>query len=399
MSRSDNSRRAPVAIIDWNAGGHHLTYLREYVLAFAERDIPTVVMSPQPPAIDPFPASAVWMEIPTISWIKERKSAGTAIARWRYARHLASVMRKAEESLGKRCARELLGCLYENQAKIANRVISTLGLPCAGLYLQAGIFHSGEHLGGGKLARNMRYLLRHRLLENVFMLDEEMADAVSDLCGKPVIVLPDVTDCSIADDHPLPGQLGIPVGKRPVIGLLGHLRPSKGVTDLIAFARSEPLLNACFLFAGSCDWNDFSLSDKEAIQTACAEDPRIIFHPERIPDETGYNALVKSCDVLWAVYRDTPHSSNTLAKAAFFERPVVVADGHMMARQTRDYRLGEVVPLGDPSSLKKALSPMLMDPEGWRARNNPRWPDFRNDMSNERFRGLLRDGMPDAGRA
>ena len=276
MTRSEDSRHAPVAIIDWNAGGHHLTYLREYVLAFAERDIPTVVMSPHPPAIDPFPPSAVWMEIPTISWIRERKSTGTAIARWRYARHLAAVMREAEKSLGSRCARALLGCLYENQAKIASRVITTLGLPCAGLYLQAGVFHSGEHLGDGKLARNTRNVLRHGLLERVFMLDGEMADTVSNLSGKPVVLLPDVTDCSIVDDHPLPAQLGIPVGKRPVIGLLGHLRPSKGVTDLIVFARSEPALDTCFLLAGSCDWNDFSADEKQELLELLGELQRLL---------------------------------------------------------------------------------------------------------------------------
>jgi glycosyltransferase involved in cell wall biosynthesis len=385
------SKKTPVAIVDWNTSGHHLTYLREYVLAFAERNIPVVVMSPLPPRIDPLPPSIVWKEIPTISWIKERKFLGSSIARWRFARHLAATMQDAEQSLGSRCSRVLFGCFYENQAKIATRVMSTLGRPYAGLYLQAGIFHSGDHRLGGKLARNMRRLLHHDMLDKIFMLDETMGDAVSAFSGKPVVHLPDVTDCCIEENHPLPSSLGLLPKTRPVIGLLGHLRPSKGVVEMIAFARSEPELDVSFLFAGSCNWSDFPPEEERSIKTACAEDPRIIFHPERISDEAGYNALICCCDVLWAVYRDTPHSSNTLAKAAFFERLVIVADGFQMAQQTRHYRLGEVVPQDDPAALRSALLPLIEDPAAWCARNSPRWDEFRMEKSNDRFRALLGD--------
>lgn len=391
MPVPNQGKKTPVAIVDWNTSGHHLTYLREYVLALAERNVPVVVLSPERPSIAPWPPSLEWREIPTITWIKQRKFLGSSMARWRFARHLALVLAGAEKALGKRCSRLFFGCFYENQTKIATRVISTLGLPCAGLYLQAGIFHSGMHLHGGRLVRNMKRLLRHDLLEHLFMLDEAMADSVSDFSGKPVVHLPDVTDCSIEENHPLPASLGLLPKTRPVIGLLGHLRPSKGVTEMIAFARSEPALDVSFLFAGSCNWNDFPLEEEQSIKAACVADPRIIFHPERIPDEAGYNALVRCCDVLWAVYRDTPHSSNTLAKAAFFERPVIVADGFQMAQQTRHYRLGEVVPQDDPAALRSALLPLLEDPAAWCARNSPRWDDFRMEKSNDRFRALLGD--------
>lgn len=396
MSLLNHGKQTPVAIVDWNASGHHLTYLREYVLAFAERNVPVVVMSPEPPAIDPWPPSVVWREIPTIAWIKQRKFLGSSLARWRFARRLAHNLSEAEASLGTRCGRVLFGCFYENQAKIATRVMSTLGLPCAGLYLQAGLFHSASHRLGGKRTRSMRRLLQHGLLDTIFMLDGAMAASVSEFSGKPVVGLPDVTDCSIDENHPLPASLGIRPGGPPVIGLLGHLRPSKGVAEMIAFARSEPALDVSFLFAGSCDWHNFSPAEQHTIQQACSEDPRIIFHPKRIPDEAGYNALVRCCDVLWAVYRDSPHSSNTLAKAAFFERPIVVADGFQMASQTRHYRLGEVVSPGDAAALRAALLPMLEDPAGWRARNSPRWAEFREEKSNERFRKLLADWPSDA---
>jgi len=348
-------KKTPVAIVDWNTSGHHLTYLREYVLAFAERNVPVVVLSPERPNIAPWPPSFEWREIPTITWIKQRNFLGSSMARWRFAKRLAVTLKEAETALGSRCDRLFFRCLYENQAKIVTRVMPTLGLPCAGLYLQAGLFHSGQHRLGGKRTRSMRRLRQHDLLDTVFMLDETMAGAVSDFLGKPIIGLPDVTDCSLDENHPLPASLGIQPGGRSLIGLLGHLRPSKGMMEMIAFARSKPALNVRFFFAGSCDWHNFSPAEEHAIKDACSKDPRTIFHPHRIPDEDGYNALVRCCAMLWAVYRDSPHTSNTLAKAACFERPVVVADGFQMASQAPHYRLGGVVPQGDAATLERLL--------------------------------------------
>lgn len=379
-----------VAIIDWNISGHHSTYLREYVLAFAEKNIPVVVLSPWRPAHDALQASVVWREIPTIAWLKKRQMLGIGVARWLFARRVAAEMRVAEASLGHRCSRVFFGCLYENQAKLTVQVMSVLGLPAAGLYLQAGVFHLGKHLVRCKLARKVERLFKHPRLERLYMLDEGMIKTVADFSGKPVVCLPDITDYTIDETDVLPEQLGLIPKTRPVLGLLGHLRPSKGVAEMIDFARSVPDLDATFLLAGSCRWEEFPAVEEERIKRTVAEDPRIIFHPERIPAETSYNALVRACDVLWAVYRDCPHSSNTLAKAAFFERPVVVADGHLMARVTRRYALGEVVEPANPEALRSKLVPMLTAPMAWLAEHQPHWEDFRHEQSNACFRERLR---------
>jgi hypothetical protein len=385
------SSKQGVVIIDWNTSGHHLTYLKEYVLAFTEKGIPTIVLSPENPQPGAPRSNMMWWRIPGIDWIRKRKRFGTPVARWRYARLLLAGLRAGEKTLGCRCGTAIFGCFHENQSKVSSRVIRTLGLPAAGLYIHAGMFHTGDHLRDTRISRKVGDLLRQPLLKTIYMLDHDMLGAVADFSGKETILLPDVTDCRHDDAEPLPARLGLVPKTRPVIGLLGHLRPSKGVAEMIGFALAQPDLNATFLLAGSCRWEEFPPDQEKLIKHAVANDPRVVFHPERIPDGSPYNSLVKACDVLWAVYRDCPHSSNTLSKAAFFERPVIVADGHLMARQTRQYSLGEVVPQDDPAALRAALQPMLADPAAWCRGNMPRWHEFRELHSNERFRSILRE--------
>ena len=392
---SHSQHKKAVAIIDWNTSGHHPTYLKEYTLTFSEAGMPVIVLSPEPPLILPLPSCVFWKKIPTIAWMKKRRFIGTPTARILYARKLRKALRQAEGVLGAECSRVFFGCFHENQSKIVARAISTLALPASGLYVQAGIFHSGKYRIRCKLTHKVERLFKHELLEKIFMLDEEKMDAVANFSGKHVQYLPDITDCSVDDSDPLPRQLGLVPKTRPIIGLLGHLRPSKGVLELISFARSTPDLDVTFLLAGSCRWEEFEPEDAKCIKRAIEDDSRIVFHPERIPTETSYNALVRACDVLWAVYRDCPHSSNTLAKAAFFEKPVVVAEGYLMARMTQRYALGQVVSPGDVTALGAALQPMLTDPVGWRSCHLPRWEEFRRDFSNERFREHLREWARD----
>lgn len=365
-------------------------YLREYVTAFMEKGLPVLVLSPEPPEVDPAPC-VFWRRIPTVGWMKKRRFFGMPFARWLFARHVASAVREAEASEGIRCKRIFFGCFHEHQSKLSYRLMSTMGIAAAGLYVQAVMFHSGKHLKNCKARHRVEALLKHPLLDTIFMLDEAMMETVASYSGKKVVLLPDSTDCSTGDHDDLLGKLGLLPKSRPVLGLLGHLRPSKGVAEMLSFARSVPELEATFLVAGSCRWIEFKPEEEEFIKRAIAEDPRIVFHPERISGETSYNALVKACDVLWAVYRDSPHSSNTLAKAAFFEKPMIVADGYLMGLLTRKYALGAVVDGNDADALGRALLPMLADTRGWLAAHPPRWEEFRKDHSNERFRERLRE--------
>ncbi len=57
--------------------------------------------------------------------------------------------------------------------------------------------------------------------------------------------------------------------------------------------------------------------------------------------------MIDAADVVFCAFDDFPFSSNTLTKAAVFEKPVVVSEGYLMAERVRSYRTGEVVPQGN----------------------------------------------------
>ena len=83
--------------------------------------------------------------------------------------------------------------------------------------------------------------------------------------------------------------------------------------------------------------------------------PNCFFHLERIPGEAQFNSVVRACDVLFAAYWDFPSSSNLLSKAAVFGKPILVSEGHCMARRVAEYGLGVAIPQRDAAACIDAL--------------------------------------------
>jgi hypothetical protein len=44
--------------------------------------------------------------------------------------------------------------------------------------------------------------------------------------------------------------------------------------------------------------------------------------------------------MIFAVYKDFPHSSNLLSKAAFFKKPIMVSSKYYMGSEVDEYQLG-----------------------------------------------------------
>jgi hypothetical protein len=80
-----------------------------------------------------------------------------------------------------------------------------------------------------------------------------------------------------------------------------------------------------------------------------------LVHPAYIEDERELNSIIAAADILYAVYDDFRPSSNTLTKAAMFNKPVMVSDRYLMGERVRRYRTGATVASGTTEEIIAAL--------------------------------------------
>jgi hypothetical protein len=229
-------------------------------------------------------------------------------------------------------------------------------------------------------------------MRSIGILDEGIRDAVSKAVGgKPVFVFPDITDGSLSvGDFPegLGGKLKALAAGRPIVSLTGHLQWTKGI-DVFTQAASHPALRDIFFFlGGEVMWRDISLELRNALELAWEGLPNLYAYPKHLKN---MNSVVAASDVMVAAYRQFPNSSNALAKAALFERPIVVSEGYLMAERVRKYGLGEVVPEGDVEALVAAIQKMVKPEYYENLRSQARWAEYRQAHSVERLNKVFKE--------
>jgi len=393
----------PLAIVEWNVGGHHDGYLSLYVgmllrqqrrLVVLVRDAERLRLSLSGDGGNAAIAAGklVVAEIPPPDFLAKKKRWRRRWGAWRYGRKVAKLLSRAERTMGAACAQVFFACLYEHQVQLSSTIVRTLRRPWSGLYVQAIAFHQPLR----KIPRLQKDFPIQRLfadprMTGLLMLDEGMAETVARATCRPVVLAPDVVDGHCLPEHPLAMDFRRRAGNLPLVGLLGHLRPSKGITTLAEIALRDDAQDLAYLFAGEIYWTMFKAPQKELIERAVQSARTAIFLLQRIPENAAFNAVVSACDVLFAAYHDFPHSSNMLTLAAHLEKPIIVSEGHLMARRVREYRLGEVVPEADATAALVALRGIARDPAAWRSAMQPRWRDYRERHSVAALEGALRE--------
>jgi Glycosyltransferase len=396
MKRDGGAMTSAIAVLEWNQGGHHDTHLGLYVEALLRLGCSVAVLCANPEGLEASmraePGRLAIGRIPRVTFRSKRKRWSNWWRARRHGREVRTALNALETRLGRRCGEVFLTCIYDSQVQNALAVVKGLGLPWSGMYLQAHWFHDPTRppLGAHRDFPIPR-LLATPGLRGLLMLDESMADRVRAHTGRPVVVAPDFTDVTAGAGHPLGRRYRAFAGRRPLVGSLGHLQPSKGCVTLAEISLRADAEDLAFLFAGNVIWQVFDPGQRACFLRAMTEAPHAIFHCERVPDERAYNSLVEACDVLFAAYVDFPHSSNTLTKAAVFEKPIIVSDGHLMAARVREYRLGEVVPAGDAEAALRAIRTITTNPAAWRERMRPRWEEYRELHSVARLDPALRE--------
>jgi glycosyltransferase involved in cell wall biosynthesis len=234
--------------------------------------------------------------------------------------------------------------------------------------------------------------MQSQLFKGMCFLDERVCDAAKKKQpDKRFCFLPDITDCTLPDaPSPFVAIIKSRAVGRTIVFLGGSIGGQKNISlwgEVIAKANPTQWF---FVQVGEIHWSTLSDADTIAMKNLCDRSPEN-FHlfTEYLPDEKIFNDVIRACDVIFAVYRDFKISSNMLGKAAAFNKPILVADGHLMAKRVQRYGIGRTVHESDAAAVINALvslSDNPIPPENFAAYRH----DFHPDILAERLDGFLR---------
>ncbi len=414
-----------VAILDSRWIGHHPTYFREFLASLLRLEVRVIALCPAPAEFatvgeevcrelgrDP----ADWcfsgeFTSPPKSFFISGMDHDPLSTMWRW--FLAGRALRRAEAMTKWTADFVFFPWLDSYLRFLPHLRWTewtLGRSWGGLYFRS------HHLGEGWLSERSDFLrrlayfakgdqtLRAPQCKAVGVLDERHVEALAEVSGKPVLAFPDVADTAgAASESTLVDKIRSKAGNRKIIGMIG-LEKRKGFLTLLKTAvRCSENRPWYFVFLGSVvrsgfdqdelEWLD--VVDRTANEHGELDNTYLDQAGERI-GEPEYNALLSSFDVIYAAYHDFPGSSNTLTKAAYFERPVIVSRGECMAKRVTEHRLGITVDQGDVDQTIEAIEKLL---EGKNSDGTPleaHFDDYRKLHSRERLDEVMRSVLDKA---
>ncbi len=343
-----------IALVDTFWGGHHPTYLKFFSKSLLELGHDVIALCPEPDDmhvwIDQncagftghFQAFKLQEPKPRLFSLNVLQARERTLLRWQQA---AQGIAQIDSRLGK--VPDLIFFTWlDSYLGLLPAIINRLfPYRWSGLYFQP---------------RQLRIAPRHAWMRRGFfqplsvlqssncvgigILDEGIADVLQQKVHKPVILFPDFTDESPPDhDSPLIQEISTKAAGRKIVGLLGSLDKRKGILTLLRLSQqiSTPWF---FVFAGNFAEASFTVEERKWIHAVIGSNPKnCFFHLARIPSEAAFNAVVQTCDCLYAAYENFPLSSNLLIKAAIFEKPIIVSENYCMGERVKRFRLGFTV--------------------------------------------------------
>lgn len=397
---TSNNRNA-VALVEWNWMGHHPTYFTLYAKALLEIGHNVIALCPEPENLIQLLrktgitdellcritlVSFRWQKPPSVPYPKRLNCAFESMLTFRQVDRLLT---KYERSENRNVDLVFFSCIYDHEFKYFHIFWKFIGRRWAGLYLHCRAFRMPGTVipSNGQLPCPDRFLKakNHHALA---LLDEGVGAQASALSGRSTVFFPDLTDASLApEDTVLSAKLKAFAKGRAVVGSLGHLMHTKGTGQLARMAFRPALAGHVFALIGDLALDLFPVEDRQLLQSFNETAPNGFAHYRRVNDGPPFNAVFLACDVVYAAYLNFPNSSNILTKCAYFQKPVIVSDGSLMAARVREFRMGEVVAEGDVEAAEAAILRITEDIPSWIKANQPRWEDYRKIHSFQTLRG------------
>ncbi len=221
-------------------------------------------------------------------------------------------------------------------------------------------------------------------LRGMALLDEKLVAAYQEQLPQLAIgYLPDMTDVLIGNhtSHIAQAILTRAQGRK-IVFMGGTIGKNKNLACWYALIQQADAGKWFFVQIGEVLTDDLTQEDRDACQAIDLAPPENLYrHIGYLPDERDFNGAIAVADIIYAVYRDFKISSNMLGKAAAFNKPIVVAQEHLMGERVRAYQIGIAIPEDDAFAALEALQTLVERPS-----NLECFQAYRSDFSTVAFK-------------
>lgn len=167
-----------------------------------------------------------------------------------------------------------------------------------------------------------------------------------------------VTECTESNSRLAQSMVAQAAGRRIVL-MIGAISGFKGLKEFIDIIKHPNSHDLFFAIIGHVHWSTLGRDEQDIRDFYSRASDNVFTHDAYLEDEAVYNELVSCSDVIYAVYRGAMGSSNTLTKAAFFARPVLVAEDSYLGELVLASGTGAVVEPGNAQAACQALNELL----------------------------------------
>ncbi|AGW15255.1 glycosyltransferase family protein [Megalodesulfovibrio gigas] len=202
-------------------------------------------------------------------------------------------------------------------------------------------------------------------LRGICLLDEQrFKEYAAAMPGKTFALLPDVTFAGLPETpSALVQEIRRRARGRRIVFLGGAIRGQKNPARWAGLVRRADPSRWFFVMVGEICRSALTAEDAQALDALLADPPEhFLAQCGYVEDEREFNALIALADVLFAVYRQFPYSSNMLGKAAFFEKPLLAAQGYLVGSRVERDGIGRTVPEDDEAAMLAALEDLAAHP-------------------------------------
>ena len=233
---------------------------------------------------------------------------------------------------------------------------ATASIPWAGLCI------TPEILSNQQCSHKLPDYYQLSNYQGTFFLDEALLEGYrTHYPTKHFEFLPDITETDLpTTPNPLALDIKRLAAGRKIVFMGGSIGKQKNLARWVDVVLNLDPTQWFFVQIGRINFNNLTPADEKALALLKQQQPANLYvHSDYLPDETGFNAIIAASDVIFAVYCDFYRSSNMLSKAAYFEKPILVADRCLMGERVTKYEIGLAVPADNAECIQAGLASLL----------------------------------------